>query len=42
MKYSRFIKALDDKEIKIDRKILATLAKDYPEDFKRVVDMVNA
>tara|TARA_B100000745_G_scaffold300375_1_gene254082 strand:+ start:3375 stop:3719 length:345 start_codon:yes stop_codon:yes gene_type:complete len=38
MKYSRFIKALSDKEIKLDRKILATLAKDRPDDFKRVVE----
>jgi len=41
MKYSRFIKALSDKEIKLDRKILATLAKDRPDDFKRVVEAVK-
>lgn len=37
MKYSRFIKALSDKNIIIDRKILATLAKDRPESFEKVV-----
>lgn len=41
MKYSRFIKALSDKNIKLDRKVLATLAKDRPEDFKRVVEAVK-
>lgn len=35
MKYSRFIKMLADKQIKVDRKILATLAKDRPESFDR-------
>ena len=38
IKYSRFIKLLADKEIKLDRKILATLAKDHPDAFKRVVE----
>ncbi len=38
MKYSRFIKALSDKNIKIDRKILADLAMNHPDDFKRVVE----
>jgi len=38
MKYSRFIKALSDKNIKIDRKILADLAMNRPEDFNRVVE----
>ena len=37
IKYSRFIKMLADKSIKIDRKILATLAKDNTEAFNRVV-----
>ena len=41
MKYSRFIKALGDKEIKLDRKVLATLAKDRPEAFKAVVEAVK-
>ena len=38
MKYSRFIKALADKNIKLDRKVLATLAQDRPDAFKAVVD----
>lgn len=38
MKYSRFIKALTDKNITLDRKVLATLAKDKPEAFKAVVE----
>ena len=41
MQYSRFIKALSDKEIALDRKVLATLAKDRPEAFQRVVDQVK-
>lgn len=41
MKYSRFIKALKDKEIGLDRKTLATLAKDRPESFARVVEQVK-
>ncbi len=41
-KYSRFINVMTVKGVKIDRKILATLAKDRPEAFKRVVEAVNA
>lgn len=41
LKYSRFIKALSDKSIGLDRKILATLAKDQPEVFERVVANVK-
>ena len=41
MKYSRFIKALKEKNIGLDRKILATLAKDRPESFARVVQQVK-
>lgn len=41
MKYSRFIKALADKNIKVDRKILSTLAKDRPEAFKMVMEAVK-
>lgn len=36
--YSKFIAALKKKNIKLDRKILADLAKDEPETFKRVVE----
>lgn len=38
IKYSRFIKSLSDKGIKLDRKVLATLALEKPDSFKRVVD----
>ncbi len=41
MKYSRFIKALKDKNIELDRKILATMAKDMPEAFETVVKAVK-
>ncbi len=38
MKYSRFIKALSDKNIKLNRKMLAQLALERPEQFKKVVE----
>ncbi len=41
MKYSRFIKALSDKSIALDRKTLAILAKDHPEAFEAVVKAVK-
>jgi len=41
IKYSRFIKMLSDKNIKLDRKILATLAAERPESFARVVNEVK-
>ncbi len=41
MKYSRFIKAMKDKGMALDRKILAALAKDRPEAFARVVAKVK-
>lgn len=37
VKYSRFIKMLKDKNIELDRKVLATLAVENPEAFNRVV-----
>ncbi len=37
IKYSQFIKQLADKNIKLDRKILATLAKERPDSFSRIV-----
>jgi len=37
VKYSRFIKMLKDKNIELDRKILATLVVESPEAFDRVV-----
>jgi large subunit ribosomal protein L20 len=41
LKYSRFIKMLADKGIKLDRKVLATLASENPEAFDRVVAEVK-
>jgi len=41
MKYSRFIKALSDKEIGLNRKVLATLAKENPESFARVIEQTK-
>ncbi len=37
LKYSRFIKTLRDKNIALDRKILATLAKEKPDVFARII-----
>jgi len=36
--YSRLIDALNKKDIKINRKMLADLAENFPESFKRVID----
>ena len=41
MKYSSFIHALKKKNIKLDRKILADLAKNEPEVFKEIVEFVK-
>ena len=41
LKYSKFINTLTTKEIKVDRKILATLAKENPEAFDRFVANVK-
>lgn len=41
IKYSRFIKMLSDKNIALDRKIMATLAKDRPEAFEAIVKAVK-
>lgn len=41
IKYSRFIKILKDKSITIDRKVLATMAKDRPAAFSRLVEKVK-
>jgi len=41
LKYSRFIKALADKNIKLDRKVLATLANERPEAFARIVNEIK-
>lgn len=41
LSYSKFINLLKKKEIKLDRKILAGLAKDEPKTFERVVAQVK-
>jgi len=41
MSYSRFIAALKAANIELDRKILATLAKDHPEVFAAIVKAVQ-
>jgi len=41
VKYSRFIKMLKDKNVTLDRKVLATIAVDSPEAFGRIVDSVK-
>ncbi len=40
-KYSRFIHLMSEKGIIVDRKVLATLAQDRPEAFKRIVAEVT-
>lgn len=42
MKYSRFIHALKEKDIKLNRKVLAELALNDPDGFKKVVEKVKA
>lgn len=39
--YSKFIKGLKDKKIDLDRKILADLALNEPEEFKKIVEKVK-
>ena len=41
LKYSKFISALKAKNINLDRKILADLAVNHPEDFKKIVAEVK-
>ena len=36
--YSRFIKALQEKKIELNRKMLAVLASEYPNVFDKVVE----
>src|ERR1700722_14931530 len=40
--YSTFIGALKKQGITLDRKVLATMAKDHPETFARIVTKVTA
>jgi len=41
IKYSRLIAALKKKNVKLDRKILADLAKNEPAVFKKIVEFVK-
>ena len=41
IKYSSFIKALKDKKIDLDRKILADLAENEPGEFKKLVEKIK-
>lgn len=41
MSYSVFMSGLKKKQIALDRKVLATLAKDYPNIFKEIVAAVK-
>lgn len=41
LSYSKFINQLKVKEIKLDRKILADLAVNHPDDFKKIVEEVK-
>ncbi len=41
LSYSKFAKLLKDKKIGLDRKILAQLAKENPEIFKKIVEEVK-
>ena len=42
LSYSKFINQLKVKDIKLDRKILAELAVNHPEDFKKILAEVSA
>jgi len=41
MSYSRFINALKKNKIELDRKILADLAKDHPDVFKKILEKIK-
>ncbi|MBI2011505.1 50S ribosomal protein L20 [Candidatus Daviesbacteria bacterium] len=41
LSYSKFITSLKSKKINLDRKILAELAVNHPEDFKQIVSKVK-
>jgi len=40
--YSNLIHGLKKKKIELDRKILAVLAKEYPDIFKKIIDEVES
>jgi large subunit ribosomal protein L20 len=41
LSYSKFIHGLKEKKIELDRKILAQLAQNHPEIFKKIVEEVK-
>jgi len=41
LSYSKFIHLLKEKKVELDRKILATLAKEYPKIFEKIVEKVK-
>ncbi len=41
LSYSRFINALKNANIELDRKVLSTLAVEQPETFKKIVEKVK-
>lgn len=41
LSYSKFMDGLKKANIEIDRKILSTLAKDYPQVFEKIVKMLK-
>jgi large subunit ribosomal protein L20 len=41
MSYSRFIGALKKKNVKLDRKILAEIARTEPEIFKKIIEFIR-
>lgn len=42
LSYSKFMHTLKEKNIALDRKILADLAVNHPEDFKKIVTEISA
>jgi len=41
MSYSKFIKALKDKKIELDRKVLSDIAANNPEEFTKIIAKVK-
>ncbi|RJR23733.1 50S ribosomal protein L20 [Candidatus Microgenomates bacterium] len=41
LSYSNFVKAMKDKNIELDRKVLAQIIKEDPEAFKKIVEEVK-
>ncbi len=41
LSYSKFINQLKTKDIKLDRKILAELAVNHPDDFKQILEQIK-